>query len=413
MQESTPATALRAVFYQNIGADCIPGFSGAGVSLHSGAYENSEFNVDVSYQKGFGTVTGGVYESGTVVLRAIPDDGCVFDHFELTVPAVVSKKRYGDSENQTFAKITYNCPEEETTVCKEPELTLTDSIDRSYSVRDVFKVYDETPEDLRQRVRLQLRCSDGCSGWNNGTIPVYLLDSAGEKHLWEIDLRRLDDTGEKVERTFDLGAAIPVAVYAYPNFGGGLTFRGMSLRASIWINGTDQEIQTGGVSINSYPFVSSGYHGDYMHLTFNNMGKASVGYLDADGKLDVKDTYSAPTDAWNAVQKLGENAVLRLDSAWLTDRERSANSNFTLDLNGFPMIRSIKKAADHGELIRVKDKTELHITDSVPERVSCSAAMRSFIPESSIILPLRQQTGIRRIQHGSTVQNPAKSMSCI
>ena len=190
--------ALGAVFYQNIGADCIPGFSGAGVSLRSGAYENREFNVDVSYQKGFGTVTGGgVYESGTVVLRAIPDDGCEFDHFEVTVSAVVSKKRFGDSENQIFAVLTYNCPEEETTVCKEPELTLTDSIDRSYSVRAVFKVYDETPEDLRQRVRLQLRCSDGCSGWNNDTIPVYLLDSAGEKHLWEIDRRRLDDTGEK------------------------------------------------------------------------------------------------------------------------------------------------------------------------------------------------------------------------
>ena len=86
---------------------------------------------------------------------------------------------------------------------------------------------------------------------------------AGEQHLWEIDRRELDETGETAEHTFDLGAAIPVAVYAYPNFGGGLTFRGLSLRADIWINDAAEPIEAGGVSINSYPFVSSGYQGDH------------------------------------------------------------------------------------------------------------------------------------------------------
>ncbi|MBR7038451.1 MAG: RICIN domain-containing protein, partial [Oscillospiraceae bacterium] len=366
--------ALGAVFYQNLGADPIPGFSGAGVALRNGSYENSEYEVSVSYRKGYGTVTGGgVYENGAVVLKAVPDDGCVFDHFEVTASSIASKPMYEDTTDPALQKLTYSYPAEETTVYKEPELTLTERIDRCYTVKAVFTVYDETPEDLRQRVRLQLRCSDGCGGWNNDTIPVYLLDSAGEQHLWEIDRRKLDDTGEKVERTFDLGAAIPIAVYAYPNFGGGLTFRGMSLRASIWINDTEEAIEAGGVSINSYPFVSSGYNGDHMHLTFDNMGKASVGYLDADGKLDVKNTYQSPTDAWDAVQKLGEGAVLRLDSPWLIDRELSTNGSFTLDLNGFPMIRSIKKAAKNGELIRVRSKASLEIIDSAPDRVSCSA----------------------------------------
>ena len=64
-----------------------------------------------------------------------------------------------------------------------------------------------------------------------------------------------------------------------------------------------------------------------------------------------------------------------ITSAWLTDSVLTLdnNKNIILDLNGYPMIRTIKKASKNGELIMVGTGTTLNIIDSRPDSRTCSA----------------------------------------
>ncbi len=356
----------KEVFFQNVGGDALPSFTGQKVSLNNGKYKNGEYEVRVEYQKGYGTVTGGgKYRSGSVTLKAEPADGCDFDHYEVKRTKIISKSMHkGDHEY----------PSDETVTYKDPELTLTKDIDSSYTVKAVFKVYDNVPEDLRQRIKIELECTNEVGGWNSSTVPVYLVDSAGEKHLWEAPRSNMDDDGDKISHTFDIGAASPISLEAWPDFGGGVTFRDYELKARMWVNDAGKAIESSRVKIRSWPFISSRYGSDYMNITFGNTGNSSVGVYGADGTLDVKGTYDKCSAALDAAKKLGKGAVIRLDSAWITTSRLVIGSGdeITLDLNGFPIIRSMKKTTDDGEVIDVRSGAVLNIVDSMPSRKTCS-----------------------------------------
>ncbi|MBQ3939665.1 MAG: RICIN domain-containing protein, partial [Oscillospiraceae bacterium] len=188
-------TVAANVFYQNLGADPYPEFTGAAVVSSGGSVRNDMYAVSVEYDAELGTVTGGgSYQSGSVTLSAKPASGCVFDRYEVT------------QMNGTAS---------ETTTYKDAQITLTDDIRRSYAVRAVFSVYDDTPAELRQSVRLELECTNDVSGWNSNVIPVFLVDSTGKQHAWNIPCSVLNEPGRKAEHTFALGTASPTAVYAY------------------------------------------------------------------------------------------------------------------------------------------------------------------------------------------------------
>lgn len=355
------------LFYQNIGGDLYPTFSGSKVINSNGKYINeSGFQVRASYDKEYGSVTGsGSYTSGKVVISAKPADGCIFDHFEVSTTKVGTRSMHSGN---------HNAPASETKTYNEATITLTDNITRSYDVKAVFKIYDNVPDDLRQMVKVELECVDESGGWNGDTIPVYLVDSSGNNHLWEISRSGLDDDYEKVNHTFDLGAESPVAIYAYPDFGGGFTFHDYGLKAKMWVNNAGTAIESNKVMINSYPFISSKYGNDYMHMAFEDCGNSSVGTYDSKGNLKISGTYTRCSDAWNAAKKLGSNGVIRLNGVWIISHAMElSGGKVTIDLNGYPLINSVKKASGDGEVFKIKDGGELDVVDSNPSRKTCSA----------------------------------------
>ena len=355
------------VFYQNLGGDTFPTFTGREVVYKDGKYTNGDgFEVRVDCDKGYGTVKGaGTYSSGPVTLTAEPADGCDFDHFEVSRTKITTKLMFSG---------VHDYPSAETKTYKNEEITLTDNIDCSYSVKAVFKVYDEVPDDLRQKVKVELECIDNAGGWNSDTIPAYLIDSSGNRHLWEIYRDNLAGNGKKVSHTFDIGANSPVAVEAHPNFGGGMTFRSFSLKTRMWINNAGSAIESSKSTIKSYPFVSSKYGNNYMNITFDDNGNSTVGILNADGTFVSKGSYTKCSDAWEAAKDLGSSGCVRLTSAWLVGKQLELNGKtITLDLNGYPMIRTIKKTTKNGGLIKITDGSQLKIIDSAPTRQTCSA----------------------------------------
>ncbi len=354
------------VFYQNLGGDVFPTFSGQAVYKSGNSYSNSEYEVRVSYLKDYGTVTGaGTYTSGKVTLSANPADGCLFDHFEVHELGVVSREMYSG---------THDYPETKVTSYSEPTITLTNNIKGSYFVEAVFKVYDDTPENLRQKVKVELECVDDADGWNSSNVPLYLIDSAGERHLWEVQRSSIDGGGRKVSHTFDLGTASPVMLEIWPDFGGGLTFRALGLKARMWINNSGEAIESDKVTIRSWPFISSKFGGDYMHVSFSDVGNSTLYVTKEDGSKTVIGEYTSCSKALSEAKSRGKNAVIQMDSAWLTDSSLEiSGAEFTLDLNGYPIIRSMKKTQKNGEVIKVDGNATLHIIDSMPNRKSCSA----------------------------------------
>ena len=352
-----------AVFFQNIGSDSYPTFSGAKVSANG----NEEYQVSVTMQKDYGTVTGaGTYSAGkAVTLTAEPADGCEFDHFEVTQAVIGQKSMYQGNHDYVTTEVSSY---------QETTIQLTESIDRAYTVNAVFKPYDSVPEDMHQHVKLELECTDDTDGWNNTKMPVYLMDSAGKQHLWEMNTAEIDGTGKKAAHTFDIGAANPVAVYANPDFGGGFTFHDLSMKARLWINDAGTAMESQEVVIHSYPFVTSLHNQDYLHFSFENYGNASTGTKNADGTFTAQNTYTRCTDAWDAAKKLGNQAVIRLESAWLLDRMLElSGGEITIDLNGYPIIRSMQKTTENGGLFKLSNSAVLHIIDSNPESQTSSA----------------------------------------
>jgi predicted outer membrane repeat protein len=352
-----------AGFTQNIGSDPYPTFGASKVTESGGKYINSEYRVSVDYAHGYGTVTGaGVYKSGAVKLKAVPADGCVFDHFEVKSAKSGGKMTAWNGSEQP-------CPTVDIKTYKSKTITLTKNIAQSYSVRAVFKIFDEVPEDMKVKVKLELECVDDAEGWNSSEIPVTLVDTAGVEHTWEASRYDLDAVGEKQEHTFDLGAANPVAVYATPDFGGGLTFRSYGLKARMWINGSGQAIESGNIVIRSWPFISSKWGDDYMHITFGDSGNSKVGFDYDDKENNWLESFTSCKQAWEK-GKSNEEYTIRLESAWLLDAPLTleGNKSVRLDLNGYPIIRSMKKTDDNGEVFKINGGATLTIVDSNPSR---------------------------------------------
>ena len=76
----------------------------------------------------------------------------MFDHFEVKIPT--PGKMTGWNGNK------YDYPSETVKTYKDETITLTDNIDKSYTVRAVFTVFDDTPDDLKNSVKLELECTD-------------------------------------------------------------------------------------------------------------------------------------------------------------------------------------------------------------------------------------------------------------
>ena len=352
---------IKEVFTQNIGSDPYPTFGSSKVTKKGDSYVNEEYQVRAEYNREYGTVSGvGDYTSGKVTLKATPAAGCVFEGFEVKSCKVGKMKNGSGSE--------FDCVEEVVTTYTEDKITLTDNINQSYTVKAKFGVYDEVPEDMRVTVKVELECTDDAGGWNSDNLPIELIDSAGELHLWVVNRNNLDDKGEKQSHTFYLGAATPVAVFATPDFGGGFTFRSYGLKAKMWVNGSGEAMESKEVIIRSWPFMSSKWGSDYMSITFENYGNSKVGNAD---KNEWED-YTRVKDAWNKARN-GKDLTIRLESAWLLEDvlELTHGQDVTLDLNGYPIIRTIKKTKNNGECIKVGSGSKLTIIDSNPNRASC------------------------------------------
>ena len=136
---------------------------------------NKELCVTVECERGYGSVEGaGTYQTGdSVKLTARPAAGCIFDHYE--VKSTESGKMNGWGGDQI------DCPVVTVKTYTDQTITLTDSIKKSYTVRAVFKIFDETPEDMKVTVKLELECTDDAGGWNSDILPIDLVDSAGVK----------------------------------------------------------------------------------------------------------------------------------------------------------------------------------------------------------------------------------------
>ena len=334
----------------------MPTFGSSAVKKDGSSYSNGELCVTAECDRGYGSIEGaGSYKSGDkVTLTAKPAAGCVFDHFEV--------KGTDDTHDWTgYNGSKYYYPIVTVKTYKEETITLTNSIDKCYTVRAVFKVFDDTPDDMKVNVKVELECVDEVDGWNNNVISVDLVDSAGDKHRWNVSRESLDNDNEKVSHDFYLGTTSPVAVYVYPNFGGGFTFHDYGLKARMWVNGSGKAIESAKTMINSYPFTSSTYGDNYMHISFENFGNSTVGGT----------SYTVCSDAWDRAR--GDSSLtIRLESAWLLDRVLEVGSGQTvnLDLNGYPVIRTIKKTQDDGELFFINTGGTLNITDSTPTRAS-------------------------------------------
>lgn len=362
-------------FYQNLGSDPIPRFTGS--EVHKGYdYYNDAYNVDITWQKGFGYVEvdgsyrfqdGVMYRSGFVDLKAFPAAGCEFDHYEITTSKTGNWTRWDGN--------TGDYPTVDVKTYPNTELRLTNSIDRCYSVKAVFKVFDDTPDDLKITAKVELKCTNSVGGWNSDIIPVYLVDSAGNQYLWEISRSNLDDEGETQTHEFKLGAASPVALYAHPDFGGGMTMRELGLQAKMWVNGSGEAVSSESVTISSWPFISSKYGDDYMHISFMDSGISKIGVKRSDGTVEYySKKYTSCKDAWQTALNKGNDTVIQLQGAWLVENamELSGNKTVTIDLNGFPIIRSIKKTTDDGELFKINSGSTLNFIDSFTTRKTAS-----------------------------------------
>lgn len=348
---------ITKVMSQNIGSDPYPTFGSSMVTMSGDAYSNNGFRVTAECERGYGSIEGaGSYKAGEkVMLTAKPAAGCVFDHFEV-------KSAENNSQWTGFNGSKYDYPAVTVKTYKEETFKLTDKIDKSYTVKAIFKVFDETPDDMKVTVKVELECVDDVGGWNSGILPVDLVDSAGEKHHWETSCESIDGEGEKVDHTFDLGTASPVAVNVAPDFGGGLTFRSYGLKARMWVNGSGTAMESNKVTIRSWPFVTSKHGGDYMNISFENFGNSIVSGM----------AFTTCKEAWEK-GKSNSSSTIRLESAWLlgSPLELSENQSVKVDLNGYPIIRTIKKTQDDGELFKVGKGATLTIVDSTPARKSC------------------------------------------
>ncbi len=359
----------KAVFTQCLGCDPYPTFGSSTVIKSDSTYRNDDYNVSVECDRSYGSVSGaGTYRSGTVTLRAIPAAGADFDHFEVISSTTVDQQGWDGNYRPA--------PGESVRIYDKgvSVLRLTDNIDRTYRVRAVFTAFDEIPPDQRITAKIELKCTDDADGWNSDIIPVELVDSAGEHHPWQLSVGDINTVGKTQTKTFYLGGASPVAVYAYPDFGGGLTFRSYGMKVKMWINDSGTPMESGEETIRSGLLISSKYGDDYLHIPFPDYGSSVIGRKDTDGTIiyddnNSSDKFSSCKTAWSNALSRNGGTVIKLKSAWLTDNvmEIGSGKELTVDLNGYPIIRSVKKTRDNGEIFNIKAGGTLNIIDSSPQ----------------------------------------------
>ena len=105
------------------------------------------------------------------------------------------------------------------------------------------------------------------------------------------------------------------------------------------------------------------------YISKSDEGSSTVGLLKEDGTIEEKGTYKKCSEAWEAAKKLGDQAIIRLDSLWVTNSRLYTNSGtITIDLNGYPLIRNLTKLVSNGEVIEVDPGATVNIIDSTPDR---------------------------------------------
>ena len=230
----------------------------------------------------------------------------------------------------------------------------------------------DASEAQNVKVRVELECVDTADGWNADTYGVELVDTAGNRHDWNINVSSLNAEHAKQTKTFDIGTARPLMICAYPDFGGGWTNRDYGLIARIWVDGSSTAMESEKVLISSSWFKSSRYDGNHMEMSFKNYGKSKVGNKIRDDYINWTGSYTDVTSAWKAANSIAGNIVVQLESPWLPESLLTLPSgkNVTIDLNGYPIIRPMQYAVKSGEVLDIAEKATLTIIDSAPDRQS-------------------------------------------
>ena len=344
-------------YFQNLGSDPVPVFSGAEVEKTGETYRNQNNAPTLICDKYAGQITAETAD-GCIVLKAEANVGYLFDHFEISSVRITKRTMY-NGEQESLEKQTENV--------STAEYVLTPDANKAATVKAVFRADDGTPDDLRQIVEVELKTVKGCGGWKNESVPVYLTDSAGISHLWEVDRTDIDGDGETVRHSFDLGTASPVAVCLYPN----TSKDSLTVQAKLRFNGAADAVESAEVKINSGWSEDSMSGSKYIYIPFLDFGKSTVGKQDEAGEITEQKDYTKCSEAWAATLALGNDAVITLEGPWLINEQFNLSSGkLSIDLNGYPIIRCLRQTVDGGSVFRIGKNAELCITDSAPTRKS-------------------------------------------
>ena len=346
-------------FCQNLGSDPVPMLSGAEVETTGEICRNTTNTPTLICDKNAGQITAQTADS-SIVLKAETNFGYLFDHFEISSVNITKRTMYNGEQESL---------EIQTETVSTPEYVLTLDPDKAAAVKAVFREDDGTPDDLRQVVEVELKTVKGCGKWKNETVPVYLTDTAGISHLWEVERTEIDGDGETVRHSYDLGTASPVSVCLYPN----TSESSLTVQAKLRFNGAADAVESAEVKINSGWSEDSMSGSKYIYIPFLDFGKSTVGKQNEAGEITGQKDYTKCSEAWAAAVTLGNDAVITLEGPWLINEQFSLSSGkLSIDLNGYPIIRCLRQTVDSGSVFRIGKGAELCITDSDPTRKSGS-----------------------------------------
>ena len=282
-----------------------------------------------------------------VILNIVCSDKCSFQNDELTVlvkdgiDLVINEKRSGSGGKLTVSGS-----------------GVTDGGVYSLNLAD--------EKTTSNKLNVKLTCTNDAGGWNSGSIPAELRDSAGNTYKnWTVERKYLDDEKDSTSYTYDIGNNLPTMLILKPNFGGGMTFRDYKVRLEAKLNGKtilNQERES-----QSYPFSSSGN----MVFNFSETGFARVAVADSNGTYSWKN-YDNIRSAWKAAQESRGVGLIQLTSTWLLDSRLILGNNkkVKIDLGGYIIRRNLNDLKSDGEVIKVNSGAVLDIIDTCPDRSS-------------------------------------------
>ena len=282
-----------------------------------------------------------------VILNIVCSEKCSFQNDELTVlvkdgiDLVINEKRSGSGGKLTVSGS-----------------GVTDGGVYSLNLAD--------EKTTSNKLNVKLTCTNDAGGWNSGSIPAELRDSAGNTYKnWTVERKYLDDEKDSTSYTYDIGNNLPTMLILKPNFGGGMTFRDYKVRLEAKLNGKtilNQERES-----RSYPFSSSGN----MVFNFSETGFARVAVADSNGTYSWKN-YDNIRSAWKAAQESRGVGLIQLTSTWLLDSRLILGNNkkVKIDLGGYIIRRNLNDLKSDGEVIKVNSGAVLDIIDTCPDRIS-------------------------------------------